>query len=64
MSPNDGMTRKFIVSNGGLFCHDLWDDELYFNDKNLVFMNVQKENSEWHTKMQFARSKKQEIHIR
>ena len=60
----DNIVRKFITSTGGLYFHDLWNDELCFplsefnfENKNNMFMQSQKENSEWYTKRQVDRAK-------
>ena len=56
--------RQFLTSNGSSHFHDLWNDDLCFeksNDnfqtKNNIFMQSQKENSEWHTKRQVNKAK-------
>ena len=60
----DGVIRKFITSNGGLYFHDLWNQDLCFEKsqhdfslKNNVFMQSQKENSKWQTKRQINKAK-------
>ena len=60
----DGVVCKFTTSDGGSHFHDLWNKDSCFEKssdkfsiKNDIFMQLQKENSKWHTKWQINKAK-------
>ena len=60
----DGVIQKFITSNGGSYFHDSWNKDLCFEKSKHnfslecnIFVQLQKENSEWCTKRQINKAK-------